>query len=163
MAAKKGSGKQNVAAIAEKLALPLAKEQGVELWDVKYEKIGTNNILTYIIDKDTGVDIDDCEKFSRAIDKLLDEADPISDSYCLEVSSPGMGRELRRTAHLEAAIGCPVMISLYKAFMDSKEFIGILTAFDDENITIETEDGEIIFTKKEISKIRLYDDEDYIK
>ena len=162
MAQKKG-GRRSVADIAEKLALPLAQEQGIVLWDVKYEKIGTNNILTYIIDKENGVDIDDCEKFSRAVDKLLDDADPISESYCLEVSSPGMGRELRKSEHLAAALDCPVMISLYKPFMDSKEFIGILTDFDDENIKIENDEGEIVFTKKEISKIRLYDDEDYIK
>ena len=163
MPSKKSRGKQNVAGVAEKIALPLAAEQGIELWDVKYEKIGTNNFLTYIIDKSGGVDIDDCEKFSRAVDKLLDDADPISDSYCLEVSSPGMGRELRKPKHFEFAKGEAVKISLYKPFMDSKEFIGILTSFDDDNITIETEDGEIIFTYKEISKIRLYDDEDYIK
>ena len=101
---------KNTVAIVTDLATPVAKECGVNVWDVRFEKEGSIWYLRIIIDKDGGVDINDCENVSRKLDKILDEVDPIDQSYCLEVSSPGIERELVKKEHFDAFMGEEVLV-----------------------------------------------------
>ena len=94
------------------IAEPIAKELGLDIWDIRYVKEGSNFYLRIFIDKENGVDINDCENMSRAIDKPLDENDPISDAYILEVSSPGIERELTREEHFQQFIGADIMVKM---------------------------------------------------
>lgn len=130
--------------------------QGVELWDVRFLKEGASWYLRVFIDKEDGINIDDCTNVSHAIDPIIDEADPIDISYYLEVCSPGIERELSRIEHFEKKIGEKVKIKLYKAIDGKKEFTGIIKAVSD-TVMIETENGETEFTLKEISKANLCD------
>ncbi|MBR6736670.1 MAG: ribosome maturation factor RimP [Oscillospiraceae bacterium] len=156
--------KKNTIAIAEELAAPILSEMGLELWDVRFEKEGSGWFLRYFIDKPGGVDINDCEKFSRAVDPLLDEADPIDQSYCLEVSSPGVERELVRPRHFEENIGKQVTVRLIRASNGVREFVGTLKGYADGVATVVTEEGdEKNVAKNEVAFIRLVDDFDYSK
>ena len=94
-------GKDSIAVVCEKLAQPIADQMNLSIWDVRYEKEGSGWFLRFFIDKEGGVTIDDCENFSRAVDPVLDKEDPIDQSYCLEVSSPGVERELKKPEHFE--------------------------------------------------------------
>ena len=132
------------------------ESQGVELWDVRFLKEGASWYLRVFIDKSEGISIDDCTNVSHAIDPIIDEADPIDVSYYLEVCSPGLERELRRDEHYRKVLGKKIKIKLYKALNGKKEFTGILKGAD-ENIVLETENGEIKFAIKEISKAHLCD------
>ncbi len=132
------------------------KMQGVTLWDVRFLKEGANWYLRVFIDKEEGIGIDDCTDVSHAIDPIIDEADPIDKSYYLEVCSCGIERELVRPWHYEWAIGKTVKIKLYKALDLKKEYSGVLKATG-ENITLETENGEISFPKETVSKAYLSD------
>ena len=105
--------KQNVAGVVEALLTPVVEELGYRLWDVEFRKVGADPTLTITIDSDDGITIEDCEKFHRAIDPLLDEADPISEAYHLEVSSPGIERELRTDEHIRASFGEKVEVKLF--------------------------------------------------
>lgn len=158
---KKGSSKGNVEAVVRKLIEPVADELNLEIWDVVFEKVGGNAFLRIFIDKEGGVTIEDCEAFSRAVDPLLDEADPISDSYCLEVSSPGMGRTLTKPFHFEILAGEKIMLTLYSPYKGSREVIGILKNYGSGDITIEIDGENVEFKKAQIAKSRLYDDELY--
>ena len=112
MAKKKSSGNPGgTVAVCTKLAQPVAEELGLILWDVRFVKEGATWYLRYIIDKEEGVSIDDCVELSRRLNPLLDEADPIPQAYCVEVSSPGLNRELVKPAHFAAFEGWPVMVS----------------------------------------------------
>ncbi len=130
--------------------------QGVELWDVRFLKEGASWYLRVFIDKSEGISIDDCTNVSHAIDPVIDEADPIDVSYYLEVCSPGIERELTRKEHYLKMLGKKIKLRLYKAVDGKKEFEGILKNAD-ENIILETENGEMEFTLKEISKAHLCD------
>lgn len=130
--------------------------QGVELWDVRFLKEGASWYLRVFIDKSEGISIDDCTNVSHAIDPVIDEADPIDVSYYLEVCSPGIERELTRKEHFGKMLGRKIKVRLYKAIDGKKEFEGILKNAD-ENIILETENGEAKFTLKEISKAHLCD------
>lgn len=130
--------------------------QGVELWDVRFLKEGASWYLRVFIDKPEGITIDDCTNVSHAIDPIIDEADPIDVSYYLEVCSPGLERELSRSEHFLKVIGEKIKVKLYKALDGKKEFTGILKSAADE-IVIDTENGEMKFTLKEISKAHLCD------
>ena len=132
------------------------ENEGVELWDVRFVKEGASWYLRVFIDKQDGITIDDCTNVSHAIDPVIDEADPIDVSYYLEVCSPGIERELSREEHFHKVLGKKIKIKLYKALDGKKEFTGILKSFD-EKVVIETENGEIEFTFKEISKAHLCD------
>ncbi len=157
-----GNKKPNTVSVCEKLALPVAEGMGLQLWDVRFEKEGGTWYLRYLIDKESGVNIDDCERFSRAVDKLLDEADPIDQSYCLEVSSPGVERELSRPGHFEQYMGSKVTVRFIRPVQGARDWVGSLVKADGEAITIVTEDNtEISFRKNEAAYIRLYDDFDY--
>jgi len=112
--------------------------------------------LRAYIDKEEGVNINDCEAVSRALSDELDRTDFIEDAYILEVSSPGLGRTLKKDKHLQKSIGQAVEIKTYKPLNGSKEFEGILKSFDEKQITIETEEGkEVLFARNDIALIRL--------
>jgi len=149
------SKKENYEAKTEELLIPIASANGVEIYDVEYVKEGSDYYLRAYIDKPDGVSIIDCENVSRRLSDVLDEADFIPDAYILEVSSPGLGRTLKKDRHLEKSIGLDVEIKLYKPQNGSKEYEGMLERFDEESITITNEDGEKRFLRSEIALIRL--------
>ncbi len=149
--------KQNTCDICAEIAKPVLDELGLFLWDVRFEKEGSLWFLRYFIDKDGGVSIDDCENFSRRIDPMLDEADPISQSYYLEVSSPGTERELSKEWHFEACMGEEVLIKLIRPRNGQREFIGILKAYENGKITVESNGKNEVFEKNETAFVRIYD------
>ncbi len=124
---------------AEALLEPIVAANGCEIYDVEYVKEGGNWYLRAFIDKADGVSIVDCENVSRAFSEKLDEADFIPDAYTLEVSSPGLGRALKKDRHLEKSLGDEVEVKTYKPIDRQKEFIGVLKAYDKDTVTIETE------------------------
>ncbi len=138
----------------EELLRPIAQEAGVEIYDVEYVKEGSDFYLRAYIDKPEGVNINDCEAVSRALSDALDEKDFISDAYILEVSSPGLGRTLKKDKHLEKSIGEEVEIKTYKQIDKCKEFKGVLKAYDEKSVTIEAE-KELVFERTDIALIRL--------
>lgn len=138
----------------EELLMPIVQEAGVEIYDVEYVKEGSDFYLRAYIDKPEGVNINDCEAVSRALSDALDEEDFISDAYILEVSSPGLGRTLKKDKHLEKSIGEEVEIKTYKQIDKCKEFKGILKAYDEKSVTIEAE-KELVFERTDIALIRL--------
>lgn len=141
---------------AEQYLLPVLKEHQFELVDVEYVKEAGSWYLRAYIDKEGGITVDDCEVISRQFSDWLDEEDFIEDSYILEVSSPGLGRPLRKDKDFERSLGEEVEIRLYRPRNKQKDFTGILKAYDKETVTIEVEDGgEEIFTRGEIALIRL--------
>lgn len=139
----------------EQLLAPIAERSGVEIYDIEYVKEGSDWYLRAYIDKPDGVSIDDCENVSRALSDELDKEDFIPDAYILEVSSPGLGRTLKKDRHLAKSIGEEVEIKTYKPIDKRKEFQGILKAFDAETVTIGTEKEEQVFARNEIALIRL--------
>lgn len=140
----------------EKLLEDFAKEKGIEIVDIVFEKEAGQWYLRIYIDKDGGVSIDDCELISRYIDPRLDDEDFIKEVYTLEVSSPGLTRQLKKDKDLKRHIGDYVEIKLYKPYMNYKEFVGLLTKYDDKTITLEFEEDEFIsFERKDIAGIRL--------
>ena len=142
---------------ALELAEKTAEELGVYIVDVSYKKEGSDYVLCYYIDKEGGTGIDDCEAFSRALDPVLDAADPIEGNYTLEVSSPGADRKLVKEREFLYYIGRKVEVKLFKAVEGEKEFVGILKGYADKNAEIEKENGEkISIPVKEASYIRLY-------
>ena len=145
-----------IKAIAEELALPLAEKLGVELYDVDYKKEGSDWRLTYYIDKPGGITVDDCETVSRRFSDILDEKDYIEDSYVFEVSSPGLGRPLKKEKDFARSLGEEVEIRTYRPIDRQKEFIGILKSYDEDTVTITYEDeSEQIFDRSSIALIRL--------
>lgn len=141
---------------AEALITPIIEANHFELVDVEYVKEGSNWYLRAYIDKDGGITVDDCELVSRAFSDLLDKEDFIEDSYILEVSSPGLGRPLKKDKDFKRNIGNEVELKLYKAVNKVKEDVGILTAFDKDTVTIEHEDGtEAVYERTALALIRL--------
>lgn len=150
-------GKGKICTAVTALALPVAEELGLTLWDVEFVREGGTSYLRIFIDSESGITVEDTERMFRRMDVLLDEADPIAESYCLEVSSPGVERELRTDAHLAAFLGTPVRLRLYKAVEGTKELVGTLAAFDGESITLE--DGERrTLARSAVSRINAYYD-----
>lgn len=149
--AKKGAYE----ARAEELLTPIAAANGCEVYDVEYVKEGSDWYLRAYIDKPEGVNIIDCENVSRAFSDKLDEADFIPDAYILEVSSPGLGRALKKDRHLEKSLGEEVEIRTYKPIDKQKEFTGILKSYDKDTVTIQTEEKDLVFAKSDIAIIRL--------
>lgn len=151
--------KKNTAAVAEELAQPILEEMGLQLWDVVYEKEGSGWYLRYYIDKKDGVNINECEAFSRAISDVLDEADPIEGSYTLEVSSPGIERALTQDWHFEALMGEQLLVRLIRPVEGVRDFIGTLTAYADGVLTLLLdEETEMNVERGETAFIRLYND-----
>ena len=139
----------------EELLEPIVAEQGFELVDVEYVKEAGNWYLRAYIDKPGGITVDDCEVVSRRFSDILDEKDYIEDSYIFEVSSPGLGRPLKKEKDFIRSIGKDVEVRLYKARDKRKEFTGVLKAFDKDTVTIEEDGNEILFNRPEIALIRL--------
>ena len=140
----------------EKLIMPVIEQNQFELVDVEFVKEGSNWYLRLYVDKEGGITIDDCELVSRAMSDILDREDYIEESYILEVSSPGLGRPLKKDKDFVRSIGSEVEIRLYKPLEKQKEFTGILKSFDKEQVVIEPEDGsEKCFLRSEIALIRL--------
>ena len=136
------SGVKNIAGSVRLLAEPLAEELNVFIWDVEFVKEGARRILRITIDNEEGITIDDCERFHRAIDPILDEADPIEEAYYLEVSSPGIERELKNEMHISACEGWPVEVKLYAPVDGAKVFRGELCECPEGYIVIKTDGGE---------------------
>ena len=155
--ASKGKGGMTVAAV-QGLAESIAAELGLRIWDVTFTKEGASYYLRIFIDKDGGVGINDCEAFSRAIDAPLDELDPIEQAYCLEVCSPGVERSLTKPAHFTACLGQRVQVRMIRPVGGTRDFKGVLEAYDDGNITVRFDSGDgLTFTKKEAGFIKLDD------
>lgn len=151
--------KKNTAAIAEELAAPILEEMGLQLWDVVYEKEGSGWYLRYYVDKEGGIDINSCEAFSRAISDVLDEADPIDGSYTLEVSSPGIERQLTRDWHFETLMGQQLLVRLIRPVEGVRDFIGTLTNYRDGTLTLLLDEKtEMNVERGETAFIRLYND-----
>lgn len=140
----------------EELLMPILEENGFEFVDVEYVKEGQDHYLRAYIDKEGGININDCEKVSRALEEKLDSEDFIKDAYILEVSSPGLTRPLKKDRDYKRNMGKCIEIRLYRPIEKCREFIGILKSYDGNSVTIETEDKEITFKKSEISLIRQY-------
>lgn len=152
------AGKGNTVSKVGEIVAPFAKDLGLEIWDIRFVKEGTDWYLRIFIDKDGGVSIDDCVDLTHAITKPLDDADPISQSYLLEVSSPGVERELVTDAHFEKYIGADVMLRLIRPIDKVRDFKGRLIEYKDAQITIELADGEqLTVNKKETSYVKLDD------
>ena len=138
------------------LAQPVVEGFGLKLWDVEYVREGADWFLRIYIDKDGAVDINDCEKVSRAMDPILDDEDPIPDSYTFEVCSAGCERVLKRPGDFMQFIGSEVLIKLYQPKDGRKEYVGTLENYEDGSVTISVGDETIVFTKKEVALVRLY-------
>ena len=148
--------KDTYEAKAEELLQPIVESYGCEIYDVEYVKEGSDWYLRAYIDKEEGVNIIDCENVSRAFSEKLDEVDLIPDAYILEVSSPGLGRTLKKDRHLEKSLGEAVEIKTYKPIDRQKDFEGVLKCYDKDTITIVTEEEkEIVFARTDIAIIRL--------
>lgn len=158
---KKAGG--NTVAVCRRLAEPVAAELGLNLWDVRFVKEGASWYLRFIIDREEGVSIDDCVNMSRRMNPILDEADPISHAYCMEVMSPGIERELTRPEHFDYCTGWAVVVRLIRPLNGEREFAGLLKGLQDNRVTIETEDGDLSFDRKEISIVHVIDDDSLIE
>ena len=140
----------------EELIMPVIVENNFELVDVEFVKEGSNWYLRLYVDKEGGININDCELVSRAMSDILDKEDYIEESYILEMSSPGLGRPLKKEKDFVRSTGKEVEIRLYKAVEKQKEFTGILKDFDKNSVTIELENGEDkTFNRNDIALIRL--------
>ncbi len=137
------------------LAQPLAAELELEIWDVTYTKEAGDWFLRVYIDKPDGVGIADCERFSRAFDPVLDEADPIEGSYTFEVSSAGAERELKRPEQFARFLGTEAEVRLYKAADGSKTWTGRLAAYDDAGVTLDCAGTERRFEKAAIAQVKV--------
>lgn len=158
---KNSSG--GIAETVRALCAPVAESFGLSLWDVEYVKEGSRMVLRLTIDKDEGVTIDDCERFHRAIDPLLDEADPIENAYTLEVSSPGLERDLRTVDHIRACAGWDVEVRLFVPVDGVRVFRGVLEGLDEEGrVVVASEGGEHrFFDRRAIAKLStVYDFEE---
>ena len=159
--AKQSGG--NTAQRVEALVRPIVEGMGLRLWDVVFEKEGPDWYLRVLIDKTDGttMDTDTCADVSHALDPILDDADPIEQSYYLEVGSPGLGRKLTRPEHYEAVRGQKISVRLYRANENGvKEFSGLLTSREGNTITLEGPAGPMQFELSAVSTVRLCDDED---
>ena len=151
---KDGSTVATVRAIVQ----PIAENMGLSIWDIRFVKEGANWYLRFFIDKDGGITLDDCADFSRAIDKPLDEADPIEQNYFLEVSSPGLERDLVKDFHFAAVIGQRIKLRLIRPKDNKRNFAGILEDYTAGTLTVRLEDNTVLtIDKKETSTIKLDD------
>lgn len=148
----------NTVSAVRAIAEPIAQRLGLEIWDIRFLKEGTGWFLRIFIDKDGGVGIDDCVEMSRALNDPLDEADLIEQAYCLEVSSPGVERELVRSEHFQKYLGAPVKLKTIRPVDGKREFSGVLEDYDNGLATVRLEDGSgLTISKKETAWIKLDD------
>ncbi len=136
-------------------AAPIVKEHGCELWDVEYVREGSEYFLRLYIDKDGGVDINDCEAISRAVAPILDEKDPIPGSYHFEVCSAGLERVLKRPSDFQKYLGSPITVKLYRPRNGMKEIPCVLRAYEDGRLTVEAGKETVTFEKSEVALVRL--------
>ena len=142
---------------AEELVLPLVEANNFELVDVEYVKEAGTWYLRIYIDKEGGININDCELVSRAFSEILDKEDPFEDAYILEVSSPGLGRPLKKDKDFQRNLGEEVEVRTYKPINKQKEFVGLLDAWDKESVTLQLESGEMLtIARADIALIRQY-------
>ena len=152
---------KNIAATVADLIGPVVSELDYDLWDVEYVKEGSEYYLRITIDREEGITIDDCETVHRAIDPLLDEADPVEDSYHLEVSSPGIERELKYDWHFEEFIGARVEVKLYAPVNGIKSAVGELSGYSDEGVKIKVGEDEHTYPHDKVAKVStVFDFED---
>ena len=138
------------------MARPIVEARGCELWDVEYVREGSERFLRIYLDKDGGVGIEDCEAVARAMDPLLDEADPIPERYHFEVCSTGLERPLRRPSDFQKFLGSPIWVKLYRPMEGRKEFPAALEEYDDGRVTVMTQDGQrLTLEKSQVALIRL--------
>lgn len=150
--------KINTVKKATDIGEPIAKELGLSLWDVRYEKEGASMFLRYFIDKDEGITFDDCEAFSRAVDPILDQEDFIEESYYLEVSSPGIERSLKRESHFISSIGHKVLIETIRPMEDGNRSVeGVLASFSDKTACVKVGDKTVNIELSKISKAKRID------
>ena len=138
------------------LARPIVEEEGCSLWDVEYVREAGSWYLRIYIDKTGGVDIEDCERISRRLDPVLDEADPIPDSYVFEVGSAGIERELKRPGDFETFLGSDVEVRLYQPVNGQKAYVGTLVGYDNGTTTIEIGGKTLSFNKTQTAQVRLH-------
>jgi len=144
--------------ILEKLLAPVAEQEGCELYDIEYVKEGSERILRLFIDSADGIDLDDCERVSHAVGAVLDEEDPISGEYRLQVSSPGVERKLRKPAHYARFVGHKMSVRLFAPFdpvTGRKKFTGKLVKFEDSKLTIKTDDEDFTIELGQVSACSL--------
>lgn len=136
----------------EALSKPVVEEAGCELWDVEYVREAGSWYLRVFIDKEGGVSIEDCERISRKLDPILDENDPIPDSYVFEVGSAGAERELKRPSDFERYMGSEIEVKLYQPYQGKKSFVGSLDAYEDGNVTV----SSVLLKKEQIAQVKLH-------
>lgn len=141
--------------IVAELAKPVVEARGCSLWDVEYVREGSDYFLRLYLDKEGGVDIDDCEAVSRAMDPILDEADPIDGSYVFEVCSAGLERPLKRPEDFLRFMGEPVTVKLYRPYNGLKEIPAVLRGYDEGKVTVEAGKQTITFEKSQVALVRL--------
>ena len=138
------------------LAKPVVEEEGCSLWDVEYVREAGSWFLRIFIDKDGGVGIDDCERISRRLDPILDEDDPIPDSYVFEVGSAGAERELKRPGDFEQFMGSEVEVRLYQPVNGCKVYVGVLSGYDNGIVTVTAGKNEVSFDKSQSALVKLH-------
>ena len=141
--------------IVESFAKPIVEQHGCSLWDVEYVREGSERFLRLYIEKEGGIDITDCEAISRAVDPILDEKDPIAESYHFEVCSAGLERALKRPGDFERCMGSPIMVKLYRPYNGMKEFPGILRGYEEGRVTVECGKETVTFEKSQVALVRL--------
>lgn len=141
---------------------PTVTGMGYDIWDIQYSKVGADYTLEITIDKAGGITIDDCEAVHRAIDPIIDECDPVEGFYYLQVSSPGIERELRTDDHLARSVGERVEAKLFSPVDGRKSVTGRLSSFDADSITIDEEGGSVTLPRQAVSKLSTvyFDDEE---
>ena len=145
---------KNVAEAVREAIAPVAAELGLAIWDVEFVKEGSRRILRVTIDSEAGITIDDCERMHRAIDPVLDELDPIETAYDLEVSSPGIERDLRTDAHIDASVGEEIELRLFAPIEGKKSFVGTLLGRDENGAILVSVNGETrVFSRETVAKI----------
>ena len=158
---KQKKSSKNVVAVVTDALEPVINELGYDVWDIEYVKEGADWFLRFTIDSENGIDINDCEKVHRTIDPLLDEIDPIEGAYHLEVSSPGLERDVKYDWHYESCIGEKLALRLFapiEAIPGTKSLVGILKSYEDKKITLEIDGTDIIIPHEAVSKAKtVYD------
>lgn len=160
MAEENRPKRQSTAEIAEELVAPIIEELGLQLWDVRFEKEGNQWYLRFFIDKDGGIHMDDCVEVNQRVSKLLDEEDPISQNYILEVGSPGLDRFLLKDEHFQQYIGSTIKVRLIRPVENRRNFTGELLSKDGQVITMQPDDTEkqLQFEFKEAAFVRVHFD-----
>ncbi len=145
--------KKSIKETVREAIAPTVAELGYDIWDITYSKIGADYHLEITIDSEAGINIEDCEKVHRAIDPILDECDPIEGFYYLEVSSPGIERELRTEEHILRSVGAKAEAKLFAPKDGKRAFVGVISGYEDGKLTLSTETGDVEFAQSEISKL----------